>query len=91
MEPAALRLAAEVELPAPAGATRWLRIVGDDQRGYLLSGDLELWPAPAVEEFWFPTIEEAIAAAERVGIPRAAWRQDPSPAATITRRARPKR
>lgn len=75
MEPDTLRLVAEVTVPAPAGGpiARWLRILGDDRRGYLLVGDVDPEVGPALEDIWFPTLDEAFAAAERVGVPRAAW------------------
>src|ERR1700704_6499756 len=76
-----LRLVAEVSLAPVDGSeeTRWLRILGDDNRGYLLVGDLEPDAAPALEEFWFPTVQQAFAAAESVGVPRAAWDVEVAP------------
>jgi hypothetical protein len=49
-----------------------LRILGDASRGYLLAGTLALG-AEALEEFWFISIEEAISAAESVGVAREDW------------------
>jgi hypothetical protein len=84
-----LRLVAEVILaPADGGseATRWLRILGDDKRGYLLVGDLEPNGAPVLEEFWFPSLEQAFGAAEAVGVPRAAWDAEIAPPNPLTGR-----
>jgi len=74
--PETLRLVAEVRLASVDGiseATRWLRILGDDNRGYLLVGEVELAGAPVLQEFWFPSLEKALAAADAAGIPRLAW------------------
>ena len=70
--PNTIRLVAEVAHPASAGF-RWLRILGDDSRGYLLVGDLEYEEAPPIAEYWHPTLEQALDAAEAAGVPRAAW------------------
>jgi len=49
-----------------------LRILGDDTRGYLLAG------IPEAElndnEFWFSILDDALAAAERLGVSRDRWR-----------------
>jgi hypothetical protein len=82
MQPTARRLVAEVAQPT-AGGHRWLRILGDDERGYLLAGDLE-----ALEEIWFPSLDEALTEAERAGVPRDAWGVEDSPPAAVTERAR---
>jgi hypothetical protein len=54
-----------------------LRILGDANRGYLLAGTLALG-AETLEEFWFTSIEDAISAAESVGVARADWSSMPS-------------
>jgi hypothetical protein len=56
-----------------------LRILGDASRGYLLAGTLALG-AEALEEFWFTSIEDAISAAESVGVARDDWSSMPSAA-----------
>jgi hypothetical protein len=88
VDPQALRLVAEVTLSGAAGGSRWLRILGDERRGYLVVGDLEPAGAPALDEIWFPTLDEALGAAERAGVPRSAWGVDQASASTITERAR---
>lgn len=90
MNPEALRLVVEVTIDA-AGATRWLRILGDDERGYLIVGDIEREAGRPLEDFWFPTLDEALTAAQRVGIPREAWGVDSSSPSAITHRARRRR
>lgn len=81
--PDTIRLVAEVEFPSPAGI-RWLRILGDDTRGYLLVGDLEPPDMPAITEYWHASLDLALRAAEAVGIPTSAWDLEIRPA-----RARP--
>jgi hypothetical protein len=91
MVPNSLRLVAEVTLDLPAaGAPRrlWLRILGDDERGYLMVGDIGAEAGIELDDFWFPTLEEMMAAAERVGVARDAWDLDYSTPAATTRRAR---
>lgn len=47
-----------------------LRILGDDNRGYLLMGGFELADDG---EFWFGTLAEAKEAALELGVPIDAW------------------
>jgi hypothetical protein len=70
--PDTVRLVAEVGHSSPAGI-RWLRILGDDTRGYLLVGDLEPPDMPPITEYWHASLDLALGAAEAVGIPRSAW------------------
>jgi hypothetical protein len=91
MVPNTLRLVAEVTLDVPAaGGPRrlWLRILGDDERGYLLVGDFGAEHGIELEDFWFPTLEQLLTAAESVGVPRDAWDLDYSTPSAISRRAR---
>jgi hypothetical protein len=53
------------------GQPRQLRILGDDQRGYLLAGYPEA--AAESEDFWFCTLPEALGQAERLGVARSDW------------------
>jgi hypothetical protein len=53
-------------------AARQLRILGDDQRGYLIAGLLGI-PRVEDEEFWFGTLGEALEATARFGVPGDAW------------------
>jgi hypothetical protein len=49
---------------------RQLRILGDDDRGYLIAG----LPDGIVEDdFWFPTLTEAKRAGQRLGVPIDRW------------------
>ena len=50
--------------------SRQLRILGDEQRGYLLAGYRD---AAGTEDFWFRTLSEALAQADRLGVARADW------------------
>jgi hypothetical protein len=69
--PPGTRLQAAVSLPGTAASrATQLRILGDERRGYLLAGLADL---PEPEEFWFATLEEALAHAERHGVSRSAW------------------
>jgi hypothetical protein len=78
--PDTLRLAAEVVFDPGAGrGVRWLRILGDDLRGYLLVGDLDPEGGPALTEFWHPTLDLALAAAAAVGVPPSAWDREQAP------------
>lgn len=52
------------------GQPRQLRILGDDERGYLLAGYPE---APEADDFWFRTLDEAFAHTDRLGVARSAW------------------
>jgi hypothetical protein len=83
-----LRLVAEVALDSDAEGTRWLRILGDVRRGYLIVGDIDMEGMVALDDFWFPTLDGAIAAAERAGVPRSVWEVDTSSPASITERLR---
>ena len=49
-----------------------LRILGDDNRGYLLMGAFELAAADELE-FWFATVAEAKDVAASLGVPRESW------------------
>lgn len=51
-----------------------VRILGDQARGYLLSG-LAALPAAANEEFWFESLHEAQGQAARFGIPESEWEE----------------
>jgi hypothetical protein len=73
--PNTVRLVAEVR-------ELWLRILGDDDRGYLMVGDLDL------ADVWFPRLELALDEAERAGVPRSAWGLDESPPHLISSRMR---
>jgi hypothetical protein len=48
-----------------------LRILGDDERGYLLMGAFDLLDDEP--EFWFATLDEAKAQSTRIGVPLDAW------------------
>jgi hypothetical protein len=49
-----------------------VRILGDENRGYLLMG-LERMPDADEQEFWFRTLDEARAAAAEYGVPADGW------------------
>jgi hypothetical protein len=49
---------------------RQIRILGDDQRGYLITG---LADVPDGGDFWFETLPEAIARAEALGVEVDGW------------------
>jgi hypothetical protein len=86
-----LRLVADVVLEGDGPDRRrqlWLRILGDDLRGYLVVGDIDPAGSLELDDFWFPSLELALAAAERAGVPRAAWEIDASSPVTITARVR---
>ena len=74
--PPAERYAAAVDADEAGGAGSMIevRILGDDERGYLLVGHFSL-PASAGEEFWFESLDGAIAGAQRLGIEPGAWRK----------------
>ena len=76
--PDTVRLVAEVAFPSQDG-TRWLRILGDDRRGYLLVGDLEPADAAPISEYWHPSLELALDAAAAAGVPRSAWEMETRP------------
>jgi hypothetical protein len=91
MVPSTLRLVADVVLDregADRGVHLWLRILGDDLRGYLVVGDIDPAGGLELDDFWFPTLEVAITAAERAGVPRPVWELDDSAPAAITARVR---
>jgi hypothetical protein len=80
--PGGLPPGVHLEAYACSGASQdehQLRILGDTNRGYLLAGTLALG-AEALDEFWFSSIEEAISAAESVGVARGDWSSMPSAA-----------
>jgi hypothetical protein len=56
----------------PGEPPRQLRILGDDRRGYLIAGLFAIAPE---EEIWSSTLDEALARAERAGVPPDAWRE----------------
>jgi hypothetical protein len=88
-DPGVLRLVAEVVVESADGSgKRWLRILGDDERGYLLPGDLESEGGPPLADFWFPTLNEALDEAAAAGVARDAWDVDASTPAEITARAK---
>jgi hypothetical protein len=91
MAPNTLRLVADVVLDGDGPGRRrrlWLRILGDDLRGYLMVGDIDPAGGLELDDFWFPTLELALTAAERAGVPRPAWELDDAAPATITARVR---
>jgi hypothetical protein len=51
-----------------------LRILGDDDRGYLLAGTLAI-PLAEEEDIWFRTLDEAYTEGERLGVARESWTQ----------------
>ncbi|HEY4099213.1 MAG TPA: putative quinol monooxygenase [Baekduia sp.] len=54
------------------GADHQVRLLGDEARGYLLTGTLpDLHNL--LDEIWFAELADALAAATRLGIPRDAW------------------
>jgi len=57
-----------------------VRLLGDDNRGYLIAGLTHL---PELEdvEVWFPTFEAAMEAGERLGIKRRDWTEFTPPVA----------
>jgi hypothetical protein len=59
-------------LSAPGFRPRHMRILGDEARGYLIAGAADVL-AERGEDFWWPTLDEALACAERLGAPRDAW------------------
>ena len=52
------------------GQTRQVRILGDEERGYLIAGISDL---PEEVEFWFRTLVEAFATASELGIRPDDW------------------
>jgi hypothetical protein len=72
--PPGVQLSAEVRSRGPSGlVTHQLRIVGDDQRGYLLAGLSCVAGDDDDAEFWFATLEEAKRAAVRYGADELGW------------------
>ncbi len=94
MVPNTLRLVADIVLEGGDRAHRselWLRILGDEARGYLIVGDIDPAGGLALDDFWFPSLDLALAAAERSGVPRSAWGIDDSAPAVVSARIRGRR
>jgi len=56
------------------GRPRELRILGDDDRGFIIAGAADLL-AEDGSEFWFPTLIEALAAAEGLEVDPRTWEE----------------
>ena len=67
--PPGVHLCAEV---FAGGRHHQLRILGDDERGYLLVG-LSALPGHEADEFWFPTLDGATGMGSEVGVPPGGW------------------
>lgn len=63
----------QATLRRPDGELRQVRVLGDDQRGYLLVGIADLDEDGDGGDFWFRTMEQALARAERIGVRRDGW------------------
>lgn len=55
---------------SPSGLpSRQSRLLGDEERGYLITGIADLEDG----DFWFETLDAALVQGERLGVSRSAW------------------